>query len=63
MNLATNQRAQRREPNQRYMCHLDHLLQLPWAHPSARAAHLSTRAQTDTPKNGLDCGASEDLKV
>jgi len=33
MNLATNQRAQRRDRTNVCMCHLDHLLQLPWAHP------------------------------
>jgi hypothetical protein len=34
MNLATNQRAKRRDRTNVYMCHLDHLLQLPWAcHP------------------------------
>jgi hypothetical protein len=32
MSLATNQRAQRRDRTNVYMCHLDHLLQLPWAH-------------------------------
>ena len=32
MNLATNQRAQRRDRTNVYMCHLDHLLRLPWAH-------------------------------
>ena len=32
MNLATNRRAQRRDRTNAYMCHLDHLLQLPWAH-------------------------------
>jgi len=31
MNLATNQRAQRRDRTNVLMCHLDHLLQLPWA--------------------------------
>jgi hypothetical protein len=31
MNLATNQRAKRRDRTNVYMCHLDHLLQLPWA--------------------------------
>ena len=31
MNLATNQRAQRRDRTNDYVCHLDHLLQLPWA--------------------------------
>ena len=31
MSLATNQRAQRRDRTNVYMCHLDHLLQLPWA--------------------------------
>jgi hypothetical protein len=32
MNLATNQRAQGRDRTNVCMCHLDHLLQLPWAH-------------------------------
>jgi hypothetical protein len=32
MNLAINQRAQRRDRTNVFMCHLDHLLQLPWAH-------------------------------
>ena len=32
MNLATNPRAKRRDRTNVYMCHLDHLLQLPWAH-------------------------------
>ena len=32
MNPATNQRAQRRDRTNVCMCHLDHLLQLPWAH-------------------------------
>src|SRR5271167_428667 len=32
MNLATNHRAQRRDRTNVCMCHLDHLLQLPWAH-------------------------------
>jgi hypothetical protein len=32
MNLATSQRAQRRDRTNVCMCHLDHLLQLPWAH-------------------------------
>ena len=31
MNLATNQCAQRRDRTNDCMCHLDHLLQLPWA--------------------------------
>ena len=31
MNLATHQCAQRRDRTNDYMCHLDHLLQLPWA--------------------------------
>jgi hypothetical protein len=44
MNLATNQRAQRRDRTNVCMCHLDHLLQLPWAHrqrvPPTEAARL-----------------------
>ena len=43
MNLATNRRAQRRDRTNVCMCHLDHLLQLPWAHhrrvPPTEAAH------------------------
>ena len=31
MNLATNQHAKRRDRTNDYVCHLDHLLQLPWA--------------------------------
>jgi hypothetical protein len=31
MNLATNQAPFRRDRTNDYMCHLDHLLQLPWA--------------------------------
>jgi hypothetical protein len=33
--LATNQRATRRDRTNVCMCHLDHLLQLPWAHLDA----------------------------
>ena len=32
MNLATNPRATRRDRTNVCMCHLDHLLQLPWTH-------------------------------
>jgi hypothetical protein len=43
VNLATNQRAQRRDRTNVCMCHLDHLLQLPWAHcrrvPPTEATH------------------------
>lgn len=49
MNLATNQRAQRRDRTNVCMCHLDHLLQLPWAHhqrvpPTEAARQYSTWA-------------------
>jgi hypothetical protein len=44
MNLVTDQRAQRRDRTNVYMCHVDHLLQLPWAHrrrvPPTEAARL-----------------------
>jgi hypothetical protein len=44
MSLATNQRAQRRDRTNDCMCHLDHLLQLPWARrlrvPPTEAARL-----------------------
>jgi hypothetical protein len=49
MNLATNQRAKRRDRTNVCMFHLDHLLQLPWAHlrarrpPKPRAPILSLR--------------------
>ena len=46
VNLATNQRAQRRDRTNVYMCHLDHLLQLPRAHrrrvPPTEAARPKT---------------------
>ena len=62
MNLATNQRAQRRDRTNVYMCHLDHLLQLPWAHhrrvPPTEAARPNRYF-----KNELDCDASKDFKV
>ena len=35
LNLATNQRAKRRDRTNVYMSHLDHLLQLPWANVDA----------------------------
>jgi hypothetical protein len=42
--LGANQRAQRRDRTNVCMCHLDHLLQLPWAHiqrvPPTGAARL-----------------------
>ena len=45
MNLATNQHAKRRDRTNDYVCHLDHLLQLPWAiHrrvPPTEAARLN----------------------
>jgi hypothetical protein len=43
-NPATNQRATRRDRTNVYVCHLDHLLQLPWADsprvPPTEAARL-----------------------
>jgi hypothetical protein len=54
MNLATNQRAQRRDRTNVCMCHLDHLLQLPWAHfgacrpPKPRAPNMSLRMTSIT---------------
>jgi hypothetical protein len=47
MNLATNQCAKRRDRTNVFMCHVDHLLQLPWAQLQARAAHLSPAPQTN----------------
>jgi len=60
MNLATNQRAQRRDRTNVCMCHLDHLLPLPRAHrrrvPPTEAARLKSTLY-------LDCGASKDFKA
>jgi hypothetical protein len=46
MKLATDQRAQRRDRTNFYVCHLDHLLQLPWAYcrrvPPTEAARPKT---------------------
>jgi hypothetical protein len=58
MNLATNQRAQRRDRTNVCVCHLDHLLQLPWAHrrrvPPTEAARPKLCLKDD-----VDCGASK----
>jgi hypothetical protein len=58
MNLATNQRAQRRDRTNVRMCHLDHLLQLPWAHrrrvPPTEAARPKLSLKDD-----VDCAASK----
>ena len=58
MNLATNQRAQRRDRTNVCVCHLDHLLQLPWAHrrrvPPTEAARPKLSRKDD-----VDCGASK----
>src|ERR1700722_15745426 len=58
MNLATNQRAQRRDRTNVYMCHLDHLLRLPRARrrrvPPTEAARPKFSLKDD-----VDCGASK----
>jgi hypothetical protein len=55
MNLATNQRAQRRDRTNVCMCHLDHLLQLRWAHrrrtPPTEAARL--KIDLKSPRNPM----------
>ena len=60
--LATNPRATRRDRTNVYMCHLDHLLQLPWACrprvPPTEAARRKLIA-----KNDLDCDRSKDFKM
>jgi hypothetical protein len=44
------------------MCHLDHLLKLPWAdHPRVPPTEAARFKQVF--KNELDCGASKDFKV
>ena len=62
MNLATNPRATRRDRTNVCMCHLDHLLQLPWAHYQ-RAPPTEAARPKLIPKNDLDCGASKVFKV
>jgi hypothetical protein len=59
MNLATNQRAQRRDRTNVCMCHLDHLLQLPWAH-HRRVPPTEAARPKYVLENELDCGASKD---
>ena len=61
-NLATNQRAQRRDRTNVSMCHLDHLLQLLWAHRQ-RVPPTDAARPNPISENELDCGASEDFKV
>jgi hypothetical protein len=62
MNLATNQRAKRRDRTNVYMCHLDHLLQLPWAHHRRVPPTEAARPKAIGSKNDLDCGASKDFR-
>ena len=57
-NLDTNQRAQRRDRTNVCMCHLDHLLQLPWAHIPRVPPTEASR-----PQNDLNCAMSEDFKT
>jgi hypothetical protein len=58
MNLATNQRALKTDRTNVCMCHLDHLLQLPWAQrrrvPPTEAARPKLSLKDD-----VDCGASK----
>jgi hypothetical protein len=48
MNLATDQRAKRRDRTNVYMSHLDHLLQLPWAFRQRVPPTEAARPQTVT---------------
>jgi hypothetical protein len=50
MNLAINQCAQRRDRTNVYMCHLDHLLQLPWAHCRRLPPTEAARPKIDKPR-------------
>jgi len=61
-NLATNQRATRRDRTNVCMCHLDHLLQLLWACHPRRPPTEAARHKL-IPKNDLDCGESKDFKM
>jgi hypothetical protein len=58
MNLATNQCAQRRDRTNVCMCHLDHLLQLPWAHRRRVPPTEAARPELSL-KDDVDCGASK----
>jgi hypothetical protein len=60
MNLAANQRAQRRDRTNVYMCHLDHLLQLPWAHHRRVPPTEAARPKLSV-KDAVDCGGSKAL--
>jgi hypothetical protein len=46
-NPATNHRATRRDRTNVYMCHVDHLLQLPWAHCRRVPPTEAARPQSD----------------
>jgi hypothetical protein len=47
--LGANQRAQGRDRTNDCMCHLDHLLQLPWAHIQRVPPTEAARRENDTP--------------
>ena len=63
MNLATNQRAQRRDRTNVCMCHLDHLLLVAVGSSSARTTHRSRAPQTDTPRMTQNRGAGKEFKA
>jgi hypothetical protein len=54
-NLATNQRATRRDRTNDCMCHLDHLLQLPWAHCQRVPPTEATRPYSTSDRAGCPC--------
>jgi hypothetical protein len=60
MHLATNLRATRRDRTNVCMCHVDHLLQLPWACHS-RVPPTEAARHKLMPKNDLDCDESKDF--
>ena len=63
MNPATDQCAQRRDRTNVFMCHLDHLLQLPWADDRRVPPTKAARPKPDTAENDLNCAPSEDFKA
>jgi hypothetical protein len=62
MNLVTNHRAKRRDRTNVYMCHLDHLLQLPWAE-CRRVPPTEAARPKPIPEDDTSSGASEDFKA
>lgn len=59
-NRVTSQHVQRRDRPNVYVCHLDHLLQLPWAHRRHRPPTEALRPSAD---HDSDCGADTKFQL